>query len=178
MSDAGLAQMAVEQDERISGVVTREQSRLRDFIRRRVPDSRDAEDVLQDVFYKLVEANRLLMPIDHVTGWLFRVARNRITDLFRKKQPESLPEVADDELQLDDLLPSADAGPEALYARGVLALCRILFGRLGGRGLAWSGNRRRFEARWKTMTPDERDRFRKGILGRYAPSDPEPKAGC
>ena len=120
MRDASLAQMAVEQDELISEVVTREQSRLRDFIRRRVPDPRDAEVVLQDVFYKLVEANRLLMPIDHVTGWLFRVARNRITDLFRKKQPESLPEVADDELRLDDLLPSADAGPEALYARGVL----------------------------------------------------------
>src|SRR5438067_4458586 len=102
MSDASLAQMAVEQDELISDVVTREQSRLRDFIRRRVPDPRDAEDVLQDVFYKLVEANRLLMPIDHVTGWLFRVARNRITDLFRKKQPESLREIADDELQLDD----------------------------------------------------------------------------
>ena len=117
MRDASLAQMAVEQDERISDVVTREQSRLRDFIRRRVPDPRDAEDVLQDVFYKLVEANRLLMPIDHVTGWLFRVARNRITDLFRKKKPESFPE---DELHFDDLLPSADAGPEALYARGVL----------------------------------------------------------
>ena len=120
MRDASLAQMAVEQDEHISDVVTREQSRLRDFIRRRVPDPRDAEDVLQDVFYKLVEANRLLMPIDHVTGWLFRVARNRITDLFRKKKPESLPEVDDDELHFDDLLPSADAGPEALYARGVL----------------------------------------------------------
>jgi RNA polymerase sigma factor (sigma-70 family) len=120
MRDASLAQMAVEQDEHISEVVTREQSQLRDFIRRRVPDPRDAEDVLQDVFYKLVEANRLLMPIDHVTGWLFRVARNRITDLFRKKKPESLPEVNGDELQLDDLLPSADAGPEALYARGVL----------------------------------------------------------
>jgi RNA polymerase sigma factor (sigma-70 family) len=112
--------MAVEQDEQISGVVTREQSRLRDFIRRRVPDPRDAEDVLQDVFYKLVEANRLLMPIEHVTGWLFRVARNRITDLFRKKQPESLPGTDDDELQLDDLLPSTDAGPDALFARGVL----------------------------------------------------------
>jgi RNA polymerase sigma factor (sigma-70 family) len=112
--------MAVEQDEHIADVVTREQSRLRDFIRRRVPDPRDAEDVLQDVFYKLVEANRLLMPIDHVTGWLFRVARNRITDLFRKKKPESLPEAGDDELRLDDLLPSADAGPDALYARGVL----------------------------------------------------------
>ena len=120
MKHASLAQMAVEQDENISEVVTREQSRLHDFIRRRVPDPRDAEDVLQDVFYKLVEANRLLMPIDHVTGWLFRVARNRITDLFRKKKPESLPDVADDELGLDDLLPSADAGPEALYARGVL----------------------------------------------------------
>jgi RNA polymerase sigma factor (sigma-70 family) len=120
MRDASLAQMAVEQDENISEVVMREQSRLRDFIRRRVPDPRDAEDVLQDVFYKLVEANRLLMPIDHVTGWLFRVARNRITDLFRKKKPQSLPGTNDDELRLDDLLPSADAGPEALYARGVL----------------------------------------------------------
>jgi RNA polymerase sigma factor (sigma-70 family) len=120
MRDASLAQMAVEQDEHISDVVKREQSRLRDFIRGRVPDPRDAEDVLQDVFYKLVEANRLLMPIDHVTGWLFRVARNRITDLFRKKKPESFPEVNDDELHFDDLLPSADAGPEALYARGVL----------------------------------------------------------
>jgi RNA polymerase sigma factor (sigma-70 family) len=120
MRDASLAQMAIEQDEQIADVVTREQSRLRDFIRRRVPDPRDAEDVLQDVFYRLVEANRLLMPIDHVTGWLFRVARNRITDLFRKKKPESFPEVEDDELRFDDLLPSADAGPEALFARGVL----------------------------------------------------------
>src|SRR2546423_1443362 len=125
MRDASLAQMAVEQDERISGVVTREQSRLRDFIRRRVPDPRDAEDVLQDVFYKLVEANRLLMPIDHVTGWLFRVARNRITDLFRKKKPESFSDarVEDedgDALRVEDLLPSPDAGPEALYIRGVL----------------------------------------------------------
>src|SRR5256714_1414816 len=125
MRDASLAQMAVEQDERISGVVTREQSRLRDFIRRRVPDPRDAEDVLQDVFYKLVEANRLLMPIDHVTGWLFRVARNRITDLFRKKKPESFSDarVEDEDgdvLRVEDLLPSPDAGPEALYIRGVL----------------------------------------------------------
>src|SRR2546428_14039175 len=81
--------MALEQDQRISEVVKREQSRLLNFIRRRVPDPRDAEDILQDVFYELVEANRLLMPIEHVTGWLFRVARNRITDLFRKKRPES-----------------------------------------------------------------------------------------
>jgi len=118
--------MALEQDRRISEVVNREQSRLRNFIRRRVPDPRDAEDILQDVFYELVEANRLLMPIEHVTGWLFRVARNRITDLFRKKKPASFSDAAavageDDELlRLEDLLPSPDAGPEALYARNVL----------------------------------------------------------
>jgi RNA polymerase sigma factor (sigma-70 family) len=117
--------MAIEQDQRVSDVVKREQSRLRNFIRRRVPDPRDAEDILQDVFYELVEANRLLMPIEHVTGWLFRVARNRITDLFRKTKPESFTDTAvadeDDELlQLEDLLPSPDAGPEAVYARNVL----------------------------------------------------------
>jgi len=126
MSDAArLERMALEQDQRISEVVKREQSRLRNFIRRRVPDPRDAEDILQDVFYELVEANRLLMPIEHVTGWLFRLARNRITDLFRKKQPESFSDAAvaaeDEELlQLEDLLPSPAAGPEALYARNVL----------------------------------------------------------
>jgi len=86
---ASVAPMALEQNQRISEVVEREQARLRNFIRRRVPDPRDAEDILQDVFYELVEANRLLMPIEHVTGWLFRVARSRITDLFRKKKPES-----------------------------------------------------------------------------------------
>src|SRR5438309_540239 len=117
--------MPLEQNRRIAEVVRREQSRLRNFIRRRVPDPRDAEDILQDVFYELVEANRLLMPIDHVTGWLFRVARNRITDLFRKKKPErfSDADVADEDdesLQFEDLLPSPDAGPEALYARNVL----------------------------------------------------------
>ena len=122
---ASLERMALEQDQRISEVVRREQSRLRNFIRRRVPDPRDVEDILQDVFYELVEANRLLMPIEHVTGWLFRVARNRITDLFRKKKPESFSDTAvadeDDELlQLEDLLPSPDAGPEALYARNLL----------------------------------------------------------
>jgi RNA polymerase sigma factor (sigma-70 family) len=121
----GLERMALEQDQRISEVVKREQSRLRNFIRRRVPNPRDAEDILQDVFYELVEANRLLMPIEHVTGWLFRVARNRITDLFRKKRPESFSDTAivdedDERLQLEDLLPSPDAGPEALYARNVL----------------------------------------------------------
>jgi RNA polymerase sigma factor (sigma-70 family) len=125
MKDASRVEpMALEQDQRISEVVEREQSRLRHFIRRRVPDPRDAEDVLQDVFYELVEANRRLMPIEHVTGWLFRVARNRITDLFRKRRPESFGDSAlpddDERLQLEDLLPSPDAGPEALYARNVL----------------------------------------------------------
>jgi RNA polymerase sigma factor (sigma-70 family) len=121
---ASLERMALERDQRISEVVRREQSRLRNFIRRRVPDSRDAEDVLQDVFYKLVEANSLLMPIEHVTSWLFRVARNRIIDLFRKQQPEPFSDVAvkdeDELLQLGDLLPSPDAGPDALFARSVL----------------------------------------------------------
>ena len=126
MKDASsLERMSLEQDQRISEVVKREQSRLRNFIRRRVPDPLDAEDILQEVFYELVEANRLLMPIEHVTGWLFRVARNRITDLFRKKKPESFSDAAvandDDELlRLEDLLPSPDAGPDALYARSVL----------------------------------------------------------
>ena len=122
---AGLQAMAVDQDRRITEVVEREQSRLGNFIRRRVPDPRDAEDILQDVFSALVEANRLLMPIEHVTGWLFTVARNRITDFFRKKQPESFSDAAltDDEgepLALGELLPSPDAGPEAMYQRSVL----------------------------------------------------------
>ena len=120
--------MALEHDQRISEVVKRERSRLLNFIRRRVPDPRDAEDILQDVFYKLVEANRLLMPIDHVTFWLFRVARNRITELFREKKPETFSDAAPkdfgdeegDVLHVEDLLPSPDAGPEALYARHVL----------------------------------------------------------
>jgi RNA polymerase sigma factor (sigma-70 family) len=122
---ASLEHMALEQDRRISEVVKREQSRLRNFIRRRVPDPRDAEDIIQDVFYELVEANRLLMPIEHVTGWLFRVARNRITDLFRKKKPEPFRDATveneDGEvLQIEDMLPSPDAGPEALYFRDLL----------------------------------------------------------
>src|SRR5580692_2101718 len=133
MSDAAspkftaLDRMATEQDQRISDVVKREQSRLRNFIRRRVPDPLDAEDVLQDVFYRLVEANRLLMPIEHMTGWLFRVARNRITDLFRKKEPENFSEIEavgedeeDEWMPFEDLLPSPEAGPEALYARSVM----------------------------------------------------------
>ena len=114
-----------EQDRRISRIISEERSRLRNFIRRRLPDPSDVEDILQEVFYKLVEANRLLMPIDHVTGWLFRVARNRITDLLRKKKPDTFSAVAieDEEghaLQLENLLPSPDAGPEALYVRGLL----------------------------------------------------------
>jgi RNA polymerase sigma factor (sigma-70 family) len=125
MKAASLERMAVEPEQRTSDVVRREQSRLGNFIRRRVPDPRDAEDILQDVFCELVEANRLLMPIEHVTGWLFRVARNRIIDLFRKKRPERFSDAAiaadgDELLRLEDLLPSPDAAPEALYARGVL----------------------------------------------------------
>lgn len=117
--------LMAEQDQQITEAIHRERDKLRNFIRRRVPDPRDAEDVLQDVFYKLVEANRMLMPIEHITGWLFRVARNRITDLFRKKRPNSFSDAAivgenDELLQLEDLLPSPDAGPEALYARSVL----------------------------------------------------------
>ena len=126
MNEALKQQCAMaEQDQQISEAIKRERARLRNFIRRRVPDPRDAEDVLQDVFYKLVEANRLLMPIEHVTGWLFRVARNRITDLFRRKAMEkvSSADVVDDSdelLKLEDWLPSPDAGPDALYARTLL----------------------------------------------------------
>ncbi len=115
----------IEQDRQISEIVAEERSRLRNFIRRRVPDPSDAEDIVQEVFYELVEANRLLMPIEHVTGWLFRVARNRITDLFRKKKPVAFSDAAvEDEdgelLRIEDLLPSPDAGPEALYFRNAL----------------------------------------------------------
>jgi RNA polymerase sigma factor (sigma-70 family) len=117
--------VARDQDQRISEVVERERARLRSFIRRRVADPRDAEDVLQDVFSALVEANRLLMPIEHVTGWLFRVARNRITDLFRKRRPERLAEArgvdeSGELLRLEDVLPSPEAGPEARYVRNLL----------------------------------------------------------
>lgn len=115
-----------EQDRRISEVVRLERSRLANFIRRRVPDERDAEDILQEVFYELVEAYRMMKPIEFASAWLYRVARNRITDLFRRKKPEAL---ASDQvlgggdgesLLLEDLLPSPDAGPDAAYARSVL----------------------------------------------------------
>ena len=114
--------MAREPDQRIADIGEREGGRLRSFIRRRVPNAQDVEDILQDVFAELVEANRRLMPIDHLSGWLFRVARNRIIDLFRRKQPEGFGDAAiagtDGELlRIEDLLPSADAGPEAEYAR-------------------------------------------------------------
>src|SRR6266571_6078746 len=114
-----------ERDRQISEIIAEERSRLRNFIRRRVPDPFDAEDILQDVFYKLVEANRLLMPSEHVTGWLFRVARNRITDLFRKKKPLSFGDASvegesGELLQIEDLLPSPEAGPEAVYVRNLL----------------------------------------------------------
>src|SRR5437762_10839668 len=124
-STHAMTEQGFEQDKQISEIIAEERSRLRNFIRRRVPDPADAEDIVQEVFYELVEANRLLMPIEHVTGWLFRVARNRITDLFRKKKPEPFSDAAvEDEdgqvLQIEDLLPSPDAGPEALYARNLL----------------------------------------------------------
>ena len=114
-----------EQERRISEIVAEERARLLNFIRRRVPDSADAEDIVQEVFYELAEANRLLMPIEHVTGWLFRVARNRITDLWRKKKPQRFTGAAiedehGEELRLEDLLPSPEAGPDAMYVRGLL----------------------------------------------------------
>ena len=116
--------MEPESDRRISEVVERERSRLLDFIRRRVPDPGDAEDILQEVLFELVEANRLLMPIEHVTGWLFRVARNRIVDLFRKRRHERFSAAVEVEhgerLALEDLMPSPDDGPEAIHARAAL----------------------------------------------------------
>ena len=117
--------MTREQDRRISAAVEQEQSRLRNFIRRRVPDPGDAEDILQDVFYELVEAYLLMKPIERVGAWLFRVARNRITDRFRKKRPALASDQAgvdeDGEmLSLEELLPSPDAGPDAVYARSLL----------------------------------------------------------
>jgi len=115
----------IEQDRQIADVVAKERPRLRSFIRRRVPNDADADDLLQDVFFELVEAYRLLTPIDFVTGWLFRVARNRITDLFRKKRPEAFSDAMEEDedgelLDIGDLLPSPEAGPEALYVRNVL----------------------------------------------------------
>src|SRR5215472_4130031 len=109
-----------EQDRRISEAIERDRPRLRSFIRRYVTDNGEAEDILQDVFYELIEAYRMMRPIQHVTAWLFRVARNRVTDLFRRKQPGSLSDAVSSEgepLLLEDLLPSADGGPEEAYTR-------------------------------------------------------------
>jgi len=125
MKQALTIERMTDQDQQISQTIEREQARLRNFIRRRVDDQDDADDILQDVFYELVEAYRLMQPIEQVGAWLFRVARNRIIDRFRKRKPETLREemaVAEDGelLLLEDLLPSPDAGPEAAYARTVL----------------------------------------------------------
>jgi RNA polymerase sigma factor (sigma-70 family) len=117
--------LMVQQDQRISEAIERERPRLRSFIRKRVADQSDAEDILQEVFYELVEAYRMMKPVEQVTSWLFRVARNRITDLFRSKKRTASAEPAvraegGDEVQWEDLLPSPDAGPESSYARSVL----------------------------------------------------------
>jgi len=115
-----------EQDERIATTVAREESRLRNFIRRRVADESEVEDILQEVFYELVVAFRMMQPIEQVGAWLFRIARNRIIDRFRKRRPvtstqDSYAKNEDGEpLLLEDLLPSPDAGPEAAFARHVL----------------------------------------------------------
>lgn len=118
--------MSTEQGTRISEEIEREGPRLRNFIRRRVANDADVEDILQDVFSELIEAYRLMQPVEHLSAWLFRVARNRIVDLFRKRKTEALGEApvsdGDEEemLRLDELLPSAEAGPEAAYARSIL----------------------------------------------------------
>jgi RNA polymerase sigma factor (sigma-70 family) len=114
-----------QQDQRISEAIERERPRLRNFILKRVADQSDAEDILQEVFYELVEAYRMMKPVEQMTAWLFRVARNRITDLFRSKKRTASSEPAvrtedGDEIQWEDLLPSPDGGPESSYARSVL----------------------------------------------------------
>ena len=120
------ASTTIQQDRRIAEAIGREQGRLWNFIRRRVANESDAEDILQDVFYELVQAYRLMKPIEQVSAWLYRVARNRIIDRFREKRPEASTDApaifAEDgeELRLEDLLPSPEAGPEADYARRVL----------------------------------------------------------
>ena len=117
--------MTHEQDRQISEAVEQQRSRLRGFISRRVADPSDVEDILQEVFFELVEAYRLMKPVETAGAWLFRVARNRIIDRFRKKRPEPLADlnVESEEgemLSLEEFLPSSDAGPEAAYARAVL----------------------------------------------------------
>ena len=120
--------MATEQDQRISDALQKENARLRNFIRRRVPDVRDAEDVFQDVFYELVRAYRAAEKIEQVSAWLFRVARNKITDLFRKRRPGSTVDQGDsrsseggDPLNWEETLASGDAGPEDALLQSLLA---------------------------------------------------------
>ncbi len=128
MDDALSAERIIaRQDERLTEAYGREQGRLRNFIRRRVGDESEAEDILQDVFYELIEAYRMMKPIEHAGAWLFRVARNRIIDRFRKKRPEPFASARDADggepgstLSLEELLPSPGAGPEAAYARSIL----------------------------------------------------------
>ena len=124
MQTLPVASMSAELEQRISAQVVRERGRLRDFIRRRVADPGEAEDILQDVFSELVESYRLMKPVEHVGAWLFRVARNRITDLFRKRKAEALGDLASGDGEepggVEELLPSPEAGPEAAYARSVL----------------------------------------------------------
>jgi RNA polymerase sigma factor (sigma-70 family) len=117
--------VATDQNRRISEILAREQVRLRRFIRKNVADDGDAEDIFQEVFYELIEAYRMLKPVEQVGAWLFRVARNRIIDLFRRKRPVSLgsdqaPEAEGDSLGWEELLPSEEEGPETAYARSVL----------------------------------------------------------
>jgi RNA polymerase sigma factor (sigma-70 family) len=111
-----------EQDQFIAEALERDEPRLRSFIRKRVLDIEDAEDVFQDVFYELISAYRMMKPAEQVTAWLYRVARNRITDLFRRKKAVSLNEPLEEDgaETLEDLLPSPDAGPDAMYARNVM----------------------------------------------------------
>lgn len=120
---AGPEWTLAEQDHAVAEAVARDEPRLRRFIRSRVLDTGDAEDILQDVLYELVSTYRLMKPVEQVTAWMYRVARNRITDLFRKQKAVSLDEpvnAEEDSASLLDLLPSADAGPEAAFARKVM----------------------------------------------------------
>jgi RNA polymerase sigma factor (sigma-70 family) len=118
--------MTADQERRISAEIARQSPRLRSFVRGRVADAADAEDILQDVLFELVESYRLPRPVERVGAWLFRVARNRITDFFRKQRPESLADLAGIAADgsglgaIEELLPSTAAGPEAEFARGVL----------------------------------------------------------
>jgi RNA polymerase sigma factor (sigma-70 family) len=127
MSDgAGAGWMTADQERQISAEIARETPRLRNFVRRRVADAADAEDILQEVFVELVESYRLPRPVEQVGAWLFRVARNRITDLFRRKKSVALADAGpagtaqDESLDIEELLPSDAEGPEAAYARSVL----------------------------------------------------------